>query len=361
MDKGVIMVDVCFVVPVYKVKEEYLRKCVESLQAQQGWSVQIVLVDDCSPDNCGAVCDQLAQGDDRITVIHKEKNEGVSRARTTGLTACNAKWVSFVDSDDWLDTDLGVRIGGHLAAAPQEPDILIFSGYRSYPSWEDPDMVEAAVKTWSRSEDTVKDLQIMAMTTALKGTPVYTLSIESVCAKLYKVAFLKESGVHFSAIPHREDCLFIQEILDEAGFVMQVPEYGYHYRMTGGSAVNKFRKDAPAEQRAFVDLLFAHAKKKERSAAYEKALYVSAFLSMQIVITQHFFHPDNPADALEKQRACAKYFAEEPFRSVFRHVKMSEWKRNHLIKALCIRSGWFAGVSVLRNLYFRKKDFDVYE
>lgn len=355
------MVDVCFVVPVYKVKEEYLRACVDSLRNQQGWSVQIVLVDDCSPDHCGAVCDRLAREDERITVIHKEKNEGVSRARSSGLEVCDAKWVSFVDSDDWLDTDLGERIGKRLEQAEQEPDILIFSGYRSYPAWEDPDMVGTDVKCWSREKDTVKDLQIMAMTTALKGTPVYTLSIESVCAKLYNVEFLKKSGVKFSAIPHREDCLFIQEILDEAGFVMQVPEYGYHYRMTGGSAVNKFRPEGPAEQRAFVDLLFAHGRKKERSEAYTKALYVSAFLSMQIVITQHFFHPDNPKPLLQRQKECRAYFKEEPYRSVFAHVTTGEMKRNHMIKALCIKTHWYAGVSALRNLYFRKKEFDVYE
>jgi len=355
------MVDICFIVPVYKVKETYVRTCVDSLLAQKGWDVQIVLVDDCSPDNCGAVCDQLALEDDRITVIHKQKNEGVSRARTTGLEVCDAKWVSFVDSDDWLDADLGERIQKYLVEAPKEPDILIFSGYRSYPSREDPDMLYADVRNWSKDNDTIKDLQITAMTTALKGTPVYALSIESVCAKLYNVEFLRRSGVTFSAIPHREDSLFIQEILDQANFVMQVPEYGYHYRMTGGSAVNKFRVDGPAEQRAYLDLLFANAKKKERSQQYQKALHVAAFLSMQIVITQHFFHPENPKSYLERQKDCRKYFAEEPYRSVFSFVKMPELKRNHLIKALCIRTGWFDGVSILRKLYFEKKDFDVYD
>ena len=89
------------IVPVYKV-EEYLNKCVESIINQTYKNLEIILVDDGSPDNCPKMCDEWSKKDKRIKVIHKE-NGGVSSARNIGLDNCSGKYISFVDSDDWLE------------------------------------------------------------------------------------------------------------------------------------------------------------------------------------------------------------------------------------------------------------------
>ena len=89
------------IVPVYKV-EAYLDRCVQSIVDQTYRNLEIILVDDGSPDNCGAMCDAWAEKDTRIKVIHKE-NGGVSSARNVGIEAANGKYVCFVDSDDWVD------------------------------------------------------------------------------------------------------------------------------------------------------------------------------------------------------------------------------------------------------------------
>lgn len=91
------------IVPVYKV-EPYLRKCVESIQAQTYRNLEIILVDDGSPDSCGAICDELAVQDPRIRVIHKE-NGGLSSARNAGLEIARGEYIGFVDSDDWLEPE----------------------------------------------------------------------------------------------------------------------------------------------------------------------------------------------------------------------------------------------------------------
>ncbi len=88
------------IVPVYKV-EEYLNRAVESIVNQTYRNLEIILVDDGSPDACPAMCDAWAQKDSRIRVIHKE-NGGVSSARNAGLKAASGYWISFVDSDDWI-------------------------------------------------------------------------------------------------------------------------------------------------------------------------------------------------------------------------------------------------------------------
>lgn len=90
------------IVPVYKV-EEYLPACIESILAQTHEDFQLILVDDGSPDRCGAICDEYAAKDNRIVVIHQE-NAGVSAARNAGLdwvfANSESRWLNFIDSDD---------------------------------------------------------------------------------------------------------------------------------------------------------------------------------------------------------------------------------------------------------------------
>ncbi|MEE1277137.1 MAG: glycosyltransferase family 2 protein [Fibrobacteraceae bacterium] len=92
---------VSIIVPIYKV-EPYLRRCLDSIVNQTYTNLEIILVDDGSPDGCPQICDEYAAKDERIVVIHKE-NGGLSDARNAGLDICKGEYISFVDSDDWVD------------------------------------------------------------------------------------------------------------------------------------------------------------------------------------------------------------------------------------------------------------------
>ena len=91
------------IVPVYKV-EKYLKRCVESIVQQTYQNIEIILVDDGSPDRCPEMCDEYARRDARIKVIHKS-NGGLSDARNAGLNIASGDYISFVDSDDWIEED----------------------------------------------------------------------------------------------------------------------------------------------------------------------------------------------------------------------------------------------------------------
>lgn len=88
------------IVPVYKV-EEYLARCIESIIKQTYENFEMILVDDGSPDNCGKICDKYAAKDERIKVIH-QRNSGLSAARNAGINIMRGKYVTFIDSDDFV-------------------------------------------------------------------------------------------------------------------------------------------------------------------------------------------------------------------------------------------------------------------
>ena len=103
------------IIPVYKV-EAYLEKCVESVRNQTYANLEIILVDDGSPDGCPAMCDELAARDERIQVIHRE-NGGLSAARNTGLDAAKGRYVAFVDSDDYIASKMFEKLHAALIGA----------------------------------------------------------------------------------------------------------------------------------------------------------------------------------------------------------------------------------------------------
>ena len=114
------------IVPIYKV-EKYLHRCIDSIRNQEYKNLEILLVDDGSPDNCGLICDKYAKKDKRIKVIHK-KNGGLSDARNSALDVMNGEYVTFVDSDDYV-TDMYIY---NLYNALRDSDVrMAVSGFEN--------------------------------------------------------------------------------------------------------------------------------------------------------------------------------------------------------------------------------------
>ncbi len=97
------MPEVSVIVPVYNV-EKYLPRCIDSILAQTFTDFELILVDDGSPDNCGAICDEYAARDKRVMVIHQE-NAKASAARNAGIGVAKSEWLAFIDPDDWIHKD----------------------------------------------------------------------------------------------------------------------------------------------------------------------------------------------------------------------------------------------------------------
>ncbi|MCI8650786.1 MAG: glycosyltransferase family 2 protein [Anaerotruncus sp.] len=97
-------VKLSIIVPIYK-SEPYLRKCLDSIVNQSYKNLEIILVDDGSPDRCGEICEEYATADPRILTVHKS-NGGISSAKNTGLAIATGEWITWVDSDDWIEADM---------------------------------------------------------------------------------------------------------------------------------------------------------------------------------------------------------------------------------------------------------------
>lgn len=114
------------IIPIYNV-ENYLRQCIESVIHQQFDDMELILVDDGSPDNCPKICDEYASNYSYVNVIHK-KNGGLSDARNCGLREAKGKYIVFMDSDDWWNSEVAVRKIMDYALKHTDVDMFLFDG-----------------------------------------------------------------------------------------------------------------------------------------------------------------------------------------------------------------------------------------
>ena len=128
------MAKVSIVVPIYNV-EKYLEQCVDSIINQTLKEIEIILVDDGSPDNCPQMCDEYAKKDSRIKVVHK-KNGGLSSARNAGIEVATGDYIGFVDSDDYIVNDATLKLETWIKEIDDKDDIVAVGAARVYPNGE---------------------------------------------------------------------------------------------------------------------------------------------------------------------------------------------------------------------------------
>lgn len=212
---------ICVVVPVYKV-EKYLRECVDSILNQTFTEFQVILVDDGSPDACGAICDDYAEKDNRVRVLHKI-NGGVSSARNSGVNQfIGGCYLTFVDSDDTIPptafADMWAEVENH-------PGVDVVCG-----------QVELEGKAWmdfSGLPDFIDDRQYLSKHYFQSVLPGF------VFGKLIRHELYQNIGLHFEeGIISCEDTLWGHELYKYINSLVHCRNVVYHYRVNEDSVTH---------------------------------------------------------------------------------------------------------------------------
>ena len=212
---------ISIVVPIYKVPEEYLRKCIESLQEQTLKDIEIILVNDGSPDNCGQICDEYGNSDSRIVVIHKE-NAGLAAARNTGEEVATGEWISFVDGDDWLECnacEVAYEVGEKYKV-----DIVCWGYIRDYKNKSDKYNYSKYFQDGKVYEgDECSFFQEMTLN--------FNSHISTVYAKLIRKKFLTDNNISHDSVLRQgwEGIEFCVRLFGRAMKILFLNKYWYHY------------------------------------------------------------------------------------------------------------------------------------
>ena len=349
------MAKIAVVIPVYKVPFEYLDQCVESIINQTYTDLEIIIVDDGSPEEWAVKCDSFRSLDERIKVFHK-KNGGLSDARNFGLNKAESEWITFVDGDDWIDLDFLESFVNRINSESEVSDIYFYSGYRNYPGREEVKVPHFPDGTVFRSEEEREELQTRCFTThVVKGGNIQGITISSGCMKVYNVNFLKINKLLFPIVPYDEDSLFYLDSIELASSIEYVSKAVYHYRFTEGSIVNKYRPNSIREQEIYLGYIFDFAKKENKSKSFIDKAYMRVMTSMLLMIKNYFFHAENPDSFFKRHRMCSICFRKEPYSIALKKLHLRDMRRNAQIKLILLRLHLYSFVEGGRKIISGKK------
>lgn len=231
---------ISIIIPIYNV-EKYIKQCVDSIINQTYKNIEIILVDDGSPDNCPEICDEYAKSDNRIKVIHK-KNGGQSDARNAGLEKVTGDYVMFVDGDDWIDKDTCEKC---IISAKNDADLVMFSyrkenGQKSYNKFI---FSEDIIFNKDDFHNKVHRRMAGPLEEELK-TPENFLSLCTVWGKLYKKEIIGNNKfIDIKKIGSYEDGLFNLYIMKNVNKAIFLNKYFYHYRLNDNSIIQTYKPD----------------------------------------------------------------------------------------------------------------------
>ena len=216
---------VSIIVPIYNV-EPYLRRCIDSVINQTYANLEIILVDDGSPDKCSQICDEYAAKDNRITVIHK-RNGGLSDARNAGLQKVSSEYIFFVDSDDFITQDC---IEIFISESRKKNYDVLIAQHTNAPN------------TRCNDKKTTKEIS-----TNLLIAEAFCKTIFLPCAwnKLYKTSFIKKNSIAFHKGILFEDQLWSIHWVTKASNICIIPHITYIYNTRNASIMSSCRMDLP--------------------------------------------------------------------------------------------------------------------
>ena len=202
---------ISIIVPIYQV-ELYLEKCIDSIINQTYKNLEIILIDDGSPDRCGAICDEYAGKDSRIRVIH-QKNGGLSAARNAGLDIAKGDYIQFVDSDDWIEPEACETV--LTIAEEQHADIVCFGFCWLLPTGE---TTLVSVNSSSEIEEAAVIKQLICKKSVIRNFAWNKLFVR----KLF-------DGVRFPVGRTYEDICVTYQLVHKADKIYATKAILYHY------------------------------------------------------------------------------------------------------------------------------------
>lgn len=214
---------ISIVIPIYNC-EKYIAECVESLLVQTYQNIEIVLVDDGSSDRSGEICDSYAGRDSRVVVIH-QKNQGVSAARNNGIQKCSGKYITFVDSDDYVEKDYCEYL--YRLSEENDADVSLTPQPYKFSSCTKADKTEShddGFDIWTGAQAAVKMLY-------------YKIVISS-WNKMFRTKMLKENGIAFNTnLSYGEGFSFVINSFLHSRKVVCGHRMVYNYRVDNANSV----------------------------------------------------------------------------------------------------------------------------
>ena len=330
------------IVPVYKA-EKYLDRCVSSILNQTYKDLELILVDDGSPDGCPEMCDRYAQADSRVKVIHK-KNGGVSTARNAGLDAATGDYIAFVDSDDWIEPEMYQKM--MEAAMAHDCDVVMCDCVKDFADHSEVyshDIRSGFYDSAQLKKEHYPHLLIME-------NVEYPATISNVTL-LWRSTLNTPAQRYQPGIRYSEDLLFGAKLLRKASsFRYLKGEAFYHYVMNPASATHTFVPDKWKDYRLLHSCIRAEFEKDEEfdfSGQIDRCLLFFLYNTIGEIYGA-------PFSGKEKKRRILEILRTQEVREMFSRINVMTLPISIKQKIITLIYKYRMGISLLIAYFGRK-------
>ncbi|WP_288352572.1 glycosyltransferase [uncultured Bacteroides sp.] len=277
------------IIPIYKIKEELLRECLNSISLQKLKNLEIILIDDGSPDNSGKICDEYAENDNRIKVIH-QKNQGVSVARNVGINNSNSEWITFIDPDDWIEANWSEVLFETINNTAA--DIIMFDYYQEFATKQNPQYLKS--ESGYLSENYLHAIKIAPFNQLIINNKFQEYETNVIWNKVYRTKLIKENNITFDPEARKgQDVIFNAEILQLTSNIFYIHKTLYHYRYLQESITNRYNPKV----RFYNEIAFKHyeriIERYSLTDEYKEAFYARVLTRLYSCMRLYYFHENN--------------------------------------------------------------------
>lgn len=288
------------IVPIYKA-EPYLAQCLFSIAHQTYQNIEIILIDDGSPDRCGYICEQYALRDQRFRVLH-QPNQGVSAARNKAMECACGDWLTFVDADDWLEANMLKQLQSS-SCLQSGTDVVIGNTYKNY--------ISAQTKLMPGSGTFVVHNRNVMLAAVLSGSGMDGADMRGPCGKLYYHQLIKENNIRFSdSLSYGEDMIFNLQVMNYAHKIIVDKSAYYHYRMNMESACRSFSPNTIERTDKLIQQCNAIIGNNQELHLPNQSGIVRLIMAD---CDCYFFHPNNLAPLKNRLAQLKKFLSCEPY------------------------------------------------
>lgn len=344
---------ISIIVPIYKIPESYLKKCIDSILTQKFQNIEVILVDDESPDKCGEICDEYANIDSRVRVIH-QKNKGVSVARNTGISLANGKWISFIDADDWLEPNYLSEF--YEITLNDDSDIIMCDCYVNYSLREVKNKFfnNTEIKATSKEKDR---FLLQYLCSKIYNDDLATTDVGSPWAKIYKREFLIKNNLRFNPeLIRMQDNVFNLYAFQLANSLYYKENYLYHYRKSEFSGFCRYTPNIIKYYELVFKELGEFINKYKKSDEFNIAKNVKIVKSIYVYCKMYFFHKDNNKKYKEVNNELKTLLQKQLYRNAIINVKFRYLSLLEKVFVICLKFKMINTIRVLliiKNLIFK--------
>lgn len=317
------MEKVSVIVPIYNV-EKYVGELIESLINQTLENIEIILVDDGSPDRSGEICDEYAAKDTRIRVIHK-KNEGVGVARNDGLKIANGEWVIFCDSDDWMELDALEQLV--IAAERDGADVALGDANLVYGDKVNRNQLYRESFVADTREKIDKMISAVMSRNYCDNPPAEgpgNGGYGGPWNKLVKRQLLIDNGIKFDVRVKGvfDDILYIANTYVHARKIVYINVPVYNYRQLSNSIAHSvsFKANLLEINEAIFNSWNEFMNQYGRDGRYLKPYYANVMRRFKSTLGPYFFNKENPKSFREQLKELKKLMDQEPYASAIKNA-----------------------------------------